>query len=107
MVSNAPTGAVFIVALLTSLLGLFLYWQGWLRSRRPTSEYVLPSLPGLFSIGLVFVSQGSLKASMKKAELMNPARLQRSGYVYLVVGNGLLIAGLLQLTAVLLSQWGI
>jgi hypothetical protein len=82
-------------ALITCGLGLYALRRGWAMLQIPTD--VAPGPLELVAIALVRIVQGEAAVTRKKAELMKPDRIRRSGYFALIAGGGLLAGGCLQL----------
>jgi hypothetical protein len=82
------------IALMYCGLGLYSFWRG--RVMLTTAPHTPSGLPWLV-IELIRRTQGETAAAHKKAQLMQPDRIRRSGYYALVAGSMLLIAGGLQL----------
>jgi hypothetical protein len=84
-------------ALIMSGLGFYAFRLGWIRLRIPGSAAPNPIEWG--AITLARLVQGEAAAKRKKAELMKPDRIRRSGYYFLIGGSIFLVGGCLQLVA--------
>jgi hypothetical protein len=80
-----------VMSLIALGLGFFTVRQGWRLAKFPTKAAPMPTYR--LAIWLVSVIQGEAAAMRKKAELMQPRRLRRSGYYALAVGSCLLLGG--------------
>lgn len=85
----------FLVAFITGGLGLYVIWRGWTMMRDPAAAS--PTLFQLLAVKLAHIVQGEKSATRKRAELMQPDRVRRSGLNALIVGSLLLIGGCLQI----------
>ena len=86
--------ALKVVMSLVSLgLGLYTVWRGWKLAKFPTQATPMPTFR--LVIWLTGAIQGEVVAMSRKAELMKPERLRRSGHYALAAGCGLLVVGAL------------
>ena len=99
-----PLAQDWLLALIALGLGLYTYLQGRKMATNPTSAPLSPI--AWIAIGLVYMVQGEEAAAAKKAELVQPSRLQRSGQYAKAVGGGLILVGCLQFTAWILKLIG-
>jgi hypothetical protein len=93
-----------VMSLITLSLGLFTVWQGWRLVKFPTKAAPMPTYR--LAIWLVGIIQGEAAAMSKKAELMKPERLRRSGYYALAAGSCLLVGGGLLVIVLILKIVG-
>jgi hypothetical protein len=95
MDNTMPIVRGLVIALITCGLGLCTIRRGWRMLRTPGD--VAPDLLRLVAIVLVRIVQGDAVAMRKRAELMKPDRIRRSGRYVLIAGALLLGGGCLQL----------
>lgn len=80
-------------AVLLCVGGVYVFWQGWIRVRKP--DGLSADLFEPITLALSRILQGEAKMLQVKTELRKPDKVRRTGYYSIAGGIGLFIAGCL------------